>query len=140
MFVSTYEYSIDDKGRLSIPSKFCDAIEKSGQPMTLYITRDINPKNRVLLAYAQDRYMEIMNNMANRSRDLVRSFTASTQECLIDKQCRVVLPQSLREYAGLKREVSILGTGKNIEIWDRATLLKHESEHQAPPIPDDLLY
>ena len=138
MFVSTYEYSIDDKGRLSIPAKFCDAIEKAGLPPILYITRD--PKQRLLLAYAKDRYDEIMKNMTNRGRDVIRYFTSNTQECPIDKQCRVVLPQPLREYAGLKRDVSILGTGLNIEIWDRALLKAYQAEHETLPIPDDLLY
>jgi MraZ protein len=138
MFVSTYEYSIDDKGRLSIPAKFCDAIEKAGLPPILYITRD--PKQRLLLVYAKDRYDEIMSNLSNRGREVIRFFASNMQECPIDKQCRVVLSPALREYAGLKRDVSILGTGKNIEIWDRATLKAYETEHETLSIPDDLLY
>jgi MraZ protein len=138
MFVGTHLYSIDEKGRLSVPSRFKDALEKSAQPLMLYITKD--PKQRILQAYAEDRFNEIMSKISETSRDVARHFAANTQLCPIDKQGRVIVPAELREYAGLKREVAILGVGKNIEVWDRASYESFQQQHQTLSIPDGILY
>jgi len=121
-----------------VPSRFKDTIEKSGLPLMLYITRD--PKQRILLVYAEDRFDVIMKRLVEKDRDLSRNFAANTRECSIDKQCRVIVPPELREYAGLKRDVAILGIGENIEIWDRASYELFQQQHQTLSVPDGILY
>jgi MraZ protein len=58
------------------------------------------------------------STMVQRGRDLRRAFFSSARDVELDKQNRILIPHPLREYAGLERQVLVLGTGECLEIWD----------------------
>jgi MraZ protein len=143
MFVSTFFHSIDAKGRLSIPASFRDWLRSNSMPEVFYLTKA--PDQKIILAYPQDRYNEIIANLTDPATGVVnqqvlRGLTANTVECLIDKQCRIIVPQRLREYAGILRDVAVLGVGKRVEFWDKKAWEESEKKNQGGSIPESVLY
>jgi MraZ protein len=112
-----YNNSLDDKGRLSFPS----ALKKGFVGDILVVTRGVD---RCLWAYPPELWTcfaekwEKASPMLNDVRKMQRHFLGWASEIEIDKSSRLAIPQSLREYAGLSRNCTILGVGQRIEIWD----------------------
>ena len=121
LFTGTYEYSIDDKGRLSIPARHRDQVAKEEQDAVFFVTK-IHP--HCLSAYPPNEFQELVQNVSQTNdpnvRDLMRQLTSGAVECPVDQQGRIALPAELRAQAGLKRDVVVLGVAKRLEIWDRA--------------------
>lgn len=119
MFRGRSKHTLDEKGRLAIPARFKEALsnkEKQG----LVLTNHFN----CLWAFASDDWrnieakaaeLSLFDNAVNTYR---RYFISGAQECPI-KQGRVTIPPDLREIAGLKRDVVLVGELKLFEIWDR---------------------
>lgn len=122
LFTGRFDYSVDDKGRISIPSRFRDQLEREQAGGSLFIT---SVKARCLHVYAAKEYGDFIASLSQStdeaSRDLFLSTTASTEECPLDKQGRVMVPKSLLEKAGIKRDAVVLGAARHVQIWDRAT-------------------
>jgi MraZ protein len=120
MFSGRYEYSIDDKGRLSIPAKFRDALLSHYSP-ALMLT---NHMDGCVAAYPMKEWealqeriekSEIANTRA--AKDVLRIFYAGAAECPIDRLGRILVPQPLRGFGAIKKNVIIVGMSKKIEIW-----------------------
>jgi MraZ protein len=116
MFLGEFEHSIDDKGRLSIPSKFRADLEDG-----LYVTRGLD---RCLVIWD----VESWRTMAERVRTLNpwqadarrmqrHFFSGAVGPVQPDKLGRVVVPQYLREYAGIDGEVVVVGLADRVEVW-----------------------
>lgn len=120
MFLGTYEYTLDDKGRLSVPSRFREILAEKQIPEKLIITQGLDT---CLFGYPLDEWktfeQKIIHRPLNRGDDryFVRRLLAGAVECPLDKQGRIVLPAALRQYAGLAREVVIVGVSNRFEIW-----------------------
>ena len=117
MYMSEYNHTIDQKGRLIIPSKFR---ESSGYAFV--VTKGLDG---CLFAYDytgwtgfEEKLKDLPMNNPN-TRQVVRFFLAGASEIEIDKQGRALIPQNLREYAGLSKDVVLIGAGNRFEIWDR---------------------
>ena len=121
LFTGRFEYTVDDKGRLSIPARMREQLEREGQEAAFIIT-SIQPD--YLSAYATNEFQELIASIREstdpNSRELMRRLTSEAETCPLDKQGRVMLPSSLRTIANLTRDVVVLGVAKRIEIWDRA--------------------
>ena len=119
MFRGRHEHSIDGKGRLSIPSKFREVLGERYTPDILIVTNF----DRCLVAYPHEEWEALERKAASLSqvKEVVRSFQryfiSSATECTLDAQGRILLPPTLRDYAGLTRDVVILGMLKKMEIW-----------------------
>jgi MraZ protein len=120
MFSGQYGYSIDDKGRLSIPAKFRDALASHYSP-TLMIT---NHMDGCIAAYPirewqalQDKIESLDAAAKQEAKNVLRIFYAGATECAIDRLGRILVPQSLRVYGSIKKNVMIVGMNKKIEIW-----------------------
>ncbi len=122
MFRGCFEHAIDDKGRLSIPAKFRDALTSAFTP-PLHLTFSFDTPS--LVAYPADEWRELeaklnalpaFDPMAQKFR---RTVYASAQECPLDRSGRVLVPPNLRSHAGLGRDVVLAGLGKKFEIWDK---------------------
>ena len=120
MFSGRYEYTIDDKGRLSIPAKFREALQSHYGP-ALMIT---NHLDGCLVAYPvkewealQDRIEQSDAALKREAKDVLRFFYSGAMECLIDRLGRILIPQSLRSFGVIKKNVVIIGMNKKIEIW-----------------------
>ena len=117
MFISEYNHTIDPKGRLIIPSKFREAlgdefVVSKGMDgcLFVYANEDWNAFEQKLTA------LPLINKEA---RKFARFFLAGAAQVEADKQGRILLPASLREFAGLDKDVVLVGVGSRIEIWSR---------------------
>ncbi|MBO1755250.1 division/cell wall cluster transcriptional repressor MraZ [Allobranchiibius sp. CTAmp26] len=118
MFLGTHHPRLDEKGRLILPAKFRDQLASG-----LVITRG---QDRCLYVFAMadfERLAEQMNNtpVTNRGvRNFQRVLLSAASDEIPDKQGRVTVPAVLREYAGLTKDCTVIGTGNRLELWDTA--------------------
>ena len=118
MFMGEYNHSIDAKGRLIIPSKFRDMLGDE-----FVVTEGLEG---CLFVFEKDDFESFMDKLNEKSdleakvRKIKRFFISGAQEMEPDKQGRMLVPPTLREYAGLEKEVVFAGVGGHIEIWDKS--------------------
>lgn len=123
MFRGVNALSLDTKGRLAVPSRYRDRLQSlcEGQ-LVLTIDRD-----RCLLIYPLPEWEEIerklvqLPSLNRQARRLQRLLLGHATECELDGSGRVLLPNPLREYAGLNKRVVLIGQGNKFELWDEAT-------------------
>jgi len=114
--------NIDAKGRLMIPSEFRDGVFATS-PDGKFILTNLDD---AISCYPLPAWVEIEQKIsqvknANRElRNFTRFFLGGAQELVLDNQGRILIPQTLRDYAGLNKEVYLVGMGRKIEIWDKA--------------------
>jgi MraZ protein len=116
MFLGTYAPKLDDKGRLILPAKFRDELAHGvvltrGQERCLYVFGEAEFARHV------ERIREAPLT-SKAGRDFLRLFLSGASSEIPDKQFRVTIPPALREYAGLNRELVVIGAGNRAEIWD----------------------
>ena len=115
MFTGEYKHSIDDKGRLIIPSKIRQEIGKE-----IIITRGLDG---CLFGYPKDTWkkrIEELNSLQYTKKDVrafTRFFTSGAITLDFDKQGRINIPNYLSDYASLGKDVVIIGVSDRIEIW-----------------------
>ncbi len=116
MFLGTHSPRLDDKGRLVLPAKF-----REGLAAGLVFTKG---QERSIVVWPAAEFAEYAERLsvASRSDSAVRAylrvlFSGATDE-IPDRQGRVMVPAALREYAGLDREVIVVGNGTTLEIWN----------------------
>lgn len=120
MFRGRYEYTIDSKGRISIPSKFREILNKKYDDRLVITNYD-----HCLVAYPYEEWSALEQKvlaapqMKKEVKTFMRFFYSSAIDCAIDKQGRLLIPQSLRDYANIQRDVILVGEGKKIELWDK---------------------
>lgn len=118
MLVGEYNHNLDVKGRVSVPAKFRDDLGS-----TFIVTKGLD---NCLFAYSKDEWIKFEEKLKTlpltniNARNFTRFFLAGATECEIDKQGRINIPQNLREYAGLTKDVCIIGVATRVEIWDKA--------------------
>ncbi len=117
MFLGTHTPLLDDKGRLILPAKFREELSggvviTKGQERCLYVFTAIE-FGRI----ASQLREQPMTHKAARAYG--RVFFASAHDEVPDKQGRVTIPAHLRDYAGLDRELVVIGASSRVEIWDR---------------------
>ncbi|HWP35498.1 MAG TPA: division/cell wall cluster transcriptional repressor MraZ [Thermodesulfobacteriota bacterium] len=120
MFRSRYAHTIDSKGRLSIPARFREILAERYDDRLVLTNFD-----RCLVAYPYAEWQAIEEKLASLSivspevTAFTRFFISGATECEIDKLGRILIPQVLREYAKLEKDVIIAGQLKKFEIWAR---------------------
>jgi len=116
MFFGNFAHNIDDKGRLTIPAKFRDELEGG-----IVITRGLDG---CLWAYPRYEWEKLAEKLAqipstNQAvRNFVRFMFSSAFDSIPDRQGRVIIPQNLREYAGIDSEATVIGVMNRVEIWN----------------------
>ena len=126
MFLGRFEHSVDTKGRVAVPARFRDRLSgelilTSGNDCCLYLFTQgswepLAAKLNALPTGDED------------ARNLRRAVFSSAEPVELDKQGRVIIPDHLRQYAGISGDVSIIGLGEYIEIWDTQAWQKLDSE------------
>lgn len=126
MYMGEYNHTLDAKGRLIIPSRFRETlgdkfVVTKGMDGCLFVYDDagwagVGEKIRGLSLNKRDH------------RVFVRLFLASATEVEVDKQGRILIPAKLREKAGITRDVTLVGTGNHIEIWDSERWAQEEEQ------------
>ncbi len=118
MFMGEYNHSIDAKGRVTVPSKFREAL---GERFT--VTKGLDG---CLWVFPASEWEEFSGKLAELpvarkdARNFSRFFLAGACEAETDKMGRILLPQVLRDYAGLEGEAVVIGAGSRVEIWNKA--------------------
>jgi len=125
-FSGTYEHAIDDKNRVAIPAKFREAL--SGlQDERLMVTRYRAGERRCLDVYPLSAWEDLEAKILGKRRfdrrvqQFKNVYVGGAHECLVDGQGRILIPQHLRDYARLKRDVVFTGQIDMFKIWDRDT-------------------
>ena len=112
--------SLDMKGRFAIPTKYRNEIVELSAG-NLVITAD---PDKCLLIYPTPTWEDIQRDLQkmpalkSHSRDIQRLFIGYATDCEMDAQGRVLVPQPLRDYAGLDTQAVLIGQGKKFELWD----------------------
>ena len=116
MLLGTHAPKLDEKGRVILPAKFREDLSAGvvltrGQDRCLYVfsTKEFESVNETI------RQAPITSKQA---RDYLRIFLSGASDEIPDKQGRVTIPQALRSYAGLGKELVVIGVGSRAEIWD----------------------
>jgi len=119
MFYGEYEHSIDRKGRLILPAKFRE-VAKNQFVEKFFVTRGLD---KCLFMFAEEEWrsqenkFKTMSFTKQQSRTFNRLLFSGAQEIAFDKQGRILLPQYLKDFAEIKRDVMIVGVSNRIEIW-----------------------
>ncbi|WP_282926538.1 division/cell wall cluster transcriptional repressor MraZ [Helcococcus kunzii] len=117
MYIGEYTHSIDNKGRVIMPSKFRNELGEQ-----FYVTRGMEG---CVFVYDEEEWSRLLSKTkelkltSKKARQFERAFYAPAREVEFDKQGRFVIPQNLREFAGIKSEATIIGVSTRIEIWDK---------------------
>ncbi len=126
MFIGEYAHNLDEKGRLAIPVKFRRDLSKGA-----VVTRGLD---NCLFLYTKTEWEKLAEKLAtlpisqSNSRAFSRLMLAGAMEVEIDKQGRVVLPEYLREFAGLKKSIVLAGLYNRAEIWDEQKWKTYKSQ------------
>lgn len=118
-------HNLDAKGRLIIPARLRDGL---GSSFVLCRGMDNN-----ISAYPQDEWEKFSDKLNSlpisdkNARRFQKFFQGSANECEVDGQFRIVIPQSLREWAGIDKEVVLVGNGATAEIWDKGAWDRYNS-------------
>lgn len=110
-----YQHNLDAKGRLFIPSKLRDDLGD-----TFLVTISLT-EEKCLHAYPNDVWQAMLdraNAMPYTKQQKMRPFFVNAFRCELDTQGRILLPQDLREYAELKKNVTVVGNNNHAEFWD----------------------
>lgn len=110
-----YQHNMDVKGRLSIPAKLREELGS-----VFYVTIGIDPCLTVHSDASWQKFLTKYNEMPYSKARAMRVLMANAAKCEPDGQGRILLPQKLRQYAKLQKEVVIIGMGDRAEIWDAA--------------------
>lgn len=116
MLLGTYTPKLDEKGRIIIPSKFRNELGDG-----LVVTRG---QERCLYVFSDQEFTKMHDRIreapitSKQSRDYLRLFLSGAHAEQPDKQNRISIPAPLREYAGLEKDLVVIGAGARAEIWN----------------------
>lgn len=117
MLLGEYSHTLDDKGRVSVPAKFREDLGT-----TFIVTKGLD---NCLFIYSKKEWATFEEKLKTlpltnpNARNFIRFFFAGATECELDKQGRINIPQNLRDYALLKKDVYIVGVSTRVEIWNK---------------------
>ena len=138
MFIGEYRHSLDTKGRLAIPVKFRNALERGG-----IVTKGID---RCLVLYPlkewnvlAERIAQLPTSQAD-TRAFSRMTLAAAMDVLCDAQGRISVPEYLRDYAALKKNIIVAGLYNRFELWDESVWQEYKArmEEQSGDIAERL--
>lgn len=138
VFIGEYKHTIDDKGRLAIPMKCRGDLARGA-----VVTRGLDAS---LFLFPKEEWDKLASKLASlplgqsNSRAFARLMLAGAMDVELDKQGRVVLPEYLRQYAGIKKQVAIAGLYNRLELWDADVweAYKKQTETDAGDIAEKL--
>jgi MraZ protein len=117
VFIGRHDRSLDDKGRLVLPTNYRRPFEDAGGGV-------LAPWDRCLGLWTRAKYEDVMDQIIEKVReeraddDIVRLFQSDAADVQLDSQGRFIVPEEHRHHAGITREVRVLGQTTRVEIWD----------------------
>lgn len=115
MFLGEFQHTLDDKGRLTIPARFREGLGDS-----FVVTRGLD---NCLFAYPRSEWQVLESRLKTLpltkgdARAFVRFLFSGASECELDRQGRVMVPQTLRDHAKVDKDVVVIGVSNRVEIW-----------------------
>ncbi|MCK4389479.1 MAG: division/cell wall cluster transcriptional repressor MraZ [Desulfobacterales bacterium] len=131
MFRGSSFHNLDPKGRLIIPTRFRDMLNQSNVNGLM-----VSKMDGALFCYTFEQWHKIeerIMNMAATSdnmRRFRRIFLGGAFECLLDKQGRILIPPTLRQYSALNKEIVLVGVLDHFEIWSRESWIEEDGRLQ----------
>ena len=128
MFIGEYHITIDDKGRLAVPVKFREALAQG------VVTRGLDAS---LFLLPLEEWGKLADKLAGlplgqaNSRAFARFMLAGAMDVELDGQGRFVIPEYLRQFAGLKKSAVIVGVQNRLEVWDEGTWAAYAKQAEA---------
>ncbi len=120
LFLGTFDYAMDERGRLPLPPRYRDAFREG-------IVLSQGSPDKCLRLYTEAAFTALASEYTAESalrrvgRDLRSVFFSRSVHAELDKQNRILIPAPLREYAGLSAKVLVVGAGEYLEIWSPAS-------------------
>ncbi|MCI8347830.1 MAG: division/cell wall cluster transcriptional repressor MraZ [Firmicutes bacterium] len=117
MFMGTTYNSIDEKNRMIVPSKL-----RAGLGSRCILTKGLDHCLYIYTTEAWDKQMDKISKLPEsdpKVRAFIRHFCANAAECEFDKQGRIVIPQELKNYAKIEKELVTMGAMSKIEVWSK---------------------
>lgn len=131
MFYGEFQHTVDPKGRVIVPSTFR---EELGEKFIL--TKGLDD---CLFVYSKAEWSNLEAKLktlplsSKDARAFVRFFFSGATECEVDKQGRILIPQNLRSYAGLEKDIYIIGVSTRVEVWDKARWETYNEDESLNP-------
>ena len=129
MFTGWSLHTMDEKGRLAIPARFRGLLKSMGATSVVVTTLD-----KCLVCYPPSQWQALADKISRlppldpRVRAFKHAFISGASECEFDRQGRILLPLSLREEAGLRDQVMVVGMQQSFELWDKARWEEHRAQ------------
>jgi len=126
LFYGEYQHTVDVKGRVIVPSKF-----REGLGDKFIVTKGLD---NCLFVYSSSEWVNLETKLKSLpltdkdARAFIRFFFAGATECEIDKQGRILIPQNLREYAVLEKDIYFIGVSTRVEVWDKQKWENYSSD------------
>jgi len=138
VFIGEYSHNLDQKGRLAVPKKFRTDLSKGA-----VVTRGLD---NCLFLYTKTEWKKLADKLATlpfsqaKARAFARLMLAGAMDVGVDKQGRIMLPEYLRSFAGLKKNVVVAGLYNRLELWDQKNweAYKTKSEKDSENIAEDM--
>lgn len=129
MLLGEYKHNLDEKGRLAIPVKFRHELNSG-----VVITRGLD---NCLFLYTKDEWAKLAEKLVSlpisqsNSRAFARLMLSGATDAILDKQGRVIVPEYLRKFAGLKKNVVVAGLYNRVELWDEEVWGKYKEQTES---------
>jgi len=138
MFIGEYTHTIDQKGRMAVPAKFRNSLKQGA-----VVTRGLD---NCLFLYSKEEWSQIAQKLASlpisqsNARGFARLMLAGAMDCKIDSQGRILIPEYLRKYAEMKKNIIVAGLYNRLEIWakDKWQAYKQKTESNAGEMAEKL--
>jgi len=126
VFIGEYSHNLDEKGRLAVPKKFRAILSKGA-----VVTRGLDS---CLFLYTKEEWKKLADKLAtlpfsqSNTRAFSRLMLAGAMDVLLDKQGRIILPEYLRSFAGLTKEIVVAGLYNRLELWDQKKWMEYSAQ------------
>lgn len=136
MFMGEFNHNIDAKGRMIIPSKFREELGES-----FVLTKGLDGCLSIYPSTEWEEFEQKLRSLpltSKNARTFTRFFVAGATVCELDKQGRILVPSTLREYANLEKEVVLTGNLNRIEVWSKERWLENSNYDDMDNIAEEL--
>jgi MraZ protein len=124
MFIGTYEHTIDEKSRLTLPARFREALG-DGVVLARGLDGNVAVYSRETWKVTVETRISSLDPLSREARELRRFFFSGAAEADLDRQGRILVPAVLTRHAGLEREVVVAGNYDHLELWNPSAWEQH---------------
>jgi MraZ protein len=126
-YIGQYDLNLDEKNRVNIPAKFRKALESSKESALVLSLGLENCISVYPISHWEKEIKRLNEFDTNKAvnRNFIRAIAANAFDTTMDKQGRIIIPNHLKQYASLEKELIIIGVFDKIEIWNKALYEKN---------------